>query len=364
MKKIMLLAFILCGSAGLSAQVTVQVLEPVELMAILSRTAGFREYSMDTGGQYTRDTEAWFGAYRELPSVTYYQALRSKFGISYDAVMSLAVNLSADGKDVSWLDADMSALGDRWSKVDKDTLLMRLNQFYHATRFHDFFTAHRAFYDQVVAAYTASVMKFFHQDWYAKFYGTAPDEDFGVIVGCTNGHGNYGVNRTQRGRKKEVFAIVGYEPDQATGQPFGNGMAYASTLIHEFNHSFVNPLLQESANWEQLKPAADYLYRCSALAMQRQAYGNVQTLVNESVVRAAVICYMADNGFSRKEIQDELYEQIARDFKWMPELVSALHQYARHRSRYPTLADYYPEIAKVLAKYAARERKRIEAGMR
>jgi hypothetical protein len=41
-----------------NAQIKVEASETVELMAILSRTAGFSEYCMDMGGQYTKDTEA------------------------------------------------------------------------------------------------------------------------------------------------------------------------------------------------------------------------------------------------------------------------------------------------------------------
>jgi hypothetical protein len=44
----------------------------------------------------------------------------------------------------------------------------------------------------------------------------------------------------------------------------------------------------------------------------------------------------------------------------MPELVTALRHYSKHRSRYKTLDDYYPEIAKCLEKYLKAETGRIE----
>lgn len=360
MKKITLFVCILSLSLCVSAQVTVAVSPSVELTAILARTAGYQEYCMDDGGQYTKDTEQWFGTYRAHPSVLYFNRLRRQFGVAYDAVMNLAVNISVDAEGVRWMDTDLQSMDRRWSKVDKDTLLMRLNDFCRDTRFHAFFTAHYPFYDRAVEAYKTNVMGLLRQEWYPAFYGTAPEETFRVIIGCTNGGGNYGANRACRGRAKELFAIVGYVENPAAPTPYADGAAYAATLIHEFNHSFVNPLLAKGDHWDQLKESADYLYRCSSLAMQRQAYGNEQTVINESVVRAAVICYMMDNGCKREDVQHELYNQVARDFKWMPELVTALRRYARERRKYPTLESYYPEIAKVLAKYADRERKRIE----
>ena len=94
--------------------------------------------------------------------------------------------------------------------------------------------------------------------------------------------------------------------------------------------------------------------------MSNQAYRNATTVINESIVRAAVIIYMQENGFSAEQIKSEIYEQIARDFLWMPELVTALRHYSKHRSRYKTLDDYYPEIAKCLEKYLKVETGRIE----
>ena len=56
-KLFLLLLVLLAVVTSANAQIKVEASETVELMAILSRTAGFREYCMDMGGQYTKDTE-------------------------------------------------------------------------------------------------------------------------------------------------------------------------------------------------------------------------------------------------------------------------------------------------------------------
>ena len=78
------------------AQIKSEVSETVELMGILSRTAGFQEFSNDLAGQYSKDTEAWFAQYREHPTVTYYKELRAKNGIAYDRVTNMAVHLEIE----------------------------------------------------------------------------------------------------------------------------------------------------------------------------------------------------------------------------------------------------------------------------
>ena len=62
-KRLLLLLTMLSAEGFADAQIKVETSETVELMSIISRTAGFREYCMDNGGQYTSDTETWFSTY-------------------------------------------------------------------------------------------------------------------------------------------------------------------------------------------------------------------------------------------------------------------------------------------------------------
>ena len=345
-------------SCAQGAQIKSEVSETVELMAILSRTAGFQEYCMDMGGQYTKDTEEWFASFKNHPVIPYYQELRAKYGISHDAVMTMAINISTDDGTVKLL-SDKPSLGQRWHDVDIDSFIVGLNQFYIDTRFHEFFEQHRAFYQDGLQNYESNVMQYFKQDWYSKFYGCEPTEKFRVVIGFTNGGGNYGPSRQLAGQPKEVFAIAGYYVNPETGKAFENGLDYASTLIHEFNHSFVNPLLEIESNATLMQRTGQSLLKLSAYSMSRQNYNNWQTVVNESIVRAAVIICMMENGFSEQQIQKELFDHIVRDFRWMPELVSALRTYIKQRDKYPSLNDFYPEIARTLNDYLKREQERI-----
>ncbi len=356
-KLFLLLLVLLTVVTSANAQIKVEASEKVELMAILSRTAGFREYCMDMGGQYTKDTEAWFAPYKQHPAVVYMKDLRSKYNIGYDAVMTMAINLETDGKEIMMTGEKLN-LGNRWQNIEIDTFLVHLSQFYADTRFHDFYTQHQSFYESVLRAYEKNVMQYFHQDWYPRFYGTKPTERFHVVIGFTNGSGNYGPSRQLPGHPKEVFAICGYNIDEKTGKAFENGTDYAATLIHEFNHSFVNPLYDANANI--LHPIGEKMLERYYRGMSNQAYRNAASVINESIVRAAVIIYMQENSFSAEQIKAEMYEQITRDFLWMPELVTAMRHYSKHRNLYKTLGDYYPKIAKCLEKYLTAETKRIE----
>lgn len=64
---------------------------------------------------------------------------------------------------------------------------------------------------------------------------------------------------------------------------------------------------------------------------------------------------MMENGFDNQHIQREMLDQVVRDFRWMPELVTALHNYIASRSQYLTLNDFYPEIERTLNEYLRKE---------
>lgn len=345
------------------SQIRVEVSETVELMSILARTAGNKEYNMDMAGQYTKDTEVWFAPYKQHAAVVCFQNLRDQYGISYDAVMSMAIHLDIDGGKVKFL-GEQADLEKRWSNVDIDDFIDKLNTFYTDTRFHNFFEQHRMFYDEGLKEYEANVMTYFHQEWYARFYGTAPTDRFRIVIGFTCGGGNYGPSRQLPGQPREAYAICGYYINPQTGKPYGEGANMATTLIHEFNHSFVNPLLNNETNASLIATTGQKLHKFSAYAMERQAYSDWQTVVNESIVRAAVILYMLDQDLDQKQVLSELANQVCRSFNWMPELVASLRYYAAHRDQYPTLNDYYPEIARCLSKYIEDEVGRMQKALK
>ena len=71
--------------------VTVGVDPRVELISIIFRLAGNREYNQGKVLRYTADVKRQFGPYKEHPVIKLAVSLRKKYGVSFDAPMSLAV---------------------------------------------------------------------------------------------------------------------------------------------------------------------------------------------------------------------------------------------------------------------------------
>lgn len=361
MGKRVLLAVLAIVAMTMQAKVDVEVSETVELMSILSRTAGYEEYNMDWAGEYINDVEAWFAPFKDHSIISYYQGLRENYQIAYNAPASLAVSLEIDGGKIKMVGMKEN-LDKRWNNVDLNDFITRLNQFYTDTRFHEFFEQHKDFYQGVLNDYRTNVMRYFNQDWYNRFYGTEQGEKFRVIIGFINGGCNYGANRQIPGKPKEIFSICGYwiHPQMGSVYSAENAKRWAApTLIHEFNHSFVNPIIDDEKNAKLLGDVPQRLFEQDENTLSQQAYTDGRIVFNESIVRAGTIIYLMENGFSSEEVRSDLMDNMTCGFKWMPELVTALRDYASQRSKYPTLSDFYPQVAKVLKEYLDTEDQRI-----
>lgn len=362
MAKKFLLAVFALFALTMQAQVEPEVSETVELMSILSHMAGFEEYNMDMGGQYIEDIESSFASFKEHPIISHLQGLREQYGISYNAPMDLAVNLVIDGQRIKFI-GDKNCMDGRWMNVDIDNFVDQLNQFYSDTRFHEFYQQHQDFYQEVLRQYKTNAMQYFHQDWYSRFYGVEPGEVFRIIIGFVNGGNNYAAHRQFPGQPKENFSVCGYwtHPQMGSILDPDNAKKYAApTLIHEFNHSFVNPLQEIEKNAKLLGDIPERMLNQNYYIMQQQAYGESKTVFDESVVRAATIIYMMENGFTPQEINEELNDHLSSGFAWLPELVTAMRDYTSQRNKYPTLSDFYPQIAKVLNNYLDQKQKQME----
>ena len=311
MKKTITTALLAILTLGASAQIKSEVSETVELMSILSRTAGFQEFSDDLAGQYSKDTEAWFAKYGEHPTVAYYKDIRAKYGIGYERVTNMAVHLDIDKGKVK-LVGDRAELGNSgWQNVDLDEFVKRLNMFYADTHFHEFFEQHKPFYDEFLKTYDSYVMGYLHPEWFGRFYnGSEPTGQFRLIIGFTYGTTNNSASRQLPGQPREVFAVCGYNLNPSTGR-----LLFDTSLpLHEFNHSFVNPLLDKAENARTMQEVGTGLFKLSQSVMEQLHYNDWHIVINESLVRVAVIFYYYEHGYHQFSINTLTIEAMGRDF--------------------------------------------------
>lgn len=334
--------------------------ERIELVSIICHLAGFGEYNMDMGGEYIADIDSFFAPFKKHPAVEMMKGLKKSKGVSFDSPMSFALYMQKDGDTFSMV-SDSVVPEKRWKGVDLKDVTSKISDFYRDSDFKKFFNSHKPFYDEICKVYNTNVLKDFNGGWYEKFYGFPPMEKFEVIIGFTNGGANYGPSRKLQGQPREVYSITGYSLDEDGETYFKSSPdMYLSTLVHEFNHSFVNPLLEDTQFSTQMEPAGKTLLDRTKKIMYRNNYGNWQTIINESVVRAAVIQYLIDNGYPEDVIRKGITDELSTGFYWIPELVECLSEYTSNRDKYPTFNSFYGRIVDFFNDYTSNMSKKID----
>lgn len=193
--------------------------------------------------------------------------------------------------------------------------------------------------------------------WCTSYFGTDPNSSFCIDLGMLNGGSSYGPHFSSPGRPDELHSVLGVWVVDEDGLPKFTDYV-VDTIIHEFCHSFVNPVVDDHASL--IDSPGRTLYSFVSEKMESQAYGNWRTMICESLVRAVSIRWAAATSESDK-ISRVLRFHQELGFFWLPELNDLFIEYENDRDRYPTLESYFPIIERFFSSYATNAESRIAA---
>ena len=319
----------------------------VELLSIVFRLAGNNEYNSTQFKLYTDKIEQHFSPYKNHELIKFAEKLRKEKSISYDAVMSMAVHLDENLNPRT--EFTNSFLEQRWNKDDATMFIKLLQSFFKEAKCEIFFKDNEKLYQEVIAKFLP-VYENLDLGWYSSFYGKKPSEKFIIVVALGNGGDSYGPAYQVPNGEKEVYAIMGTWQTDNTGMAIFEVNTYFPALLHEFNHSFVNPLLFQ--NKKVFMTSGEKIFEVVKDDMRSQAYGNWETMLNEALVRASVIKYFIDHGYDNTITGKMLNEESNKGFLWIKALVAELGKYDTQRDSYPTLESYMPNLADAYKTYA------------
>lgn len=325
--------------------------ERIELCSIIFRLAGNPEYNMKFAKHYIADINTYFGPYKNDPVISFARELAKEKNMGFSKVMFLAVHLQHKKNSFSLIPEEKSNLTGKWEQADAEKFVSLLNNFYRTSGFDAFFKAHKKLYADATKNFDLSVAEF-DQQWYLDYYGDHK-VDYKVTIGLGDGGANYGPSVTPTGKKRLVYAVMGSWTFTEEGNPLFPKDIYLTYLIHEFNHSFVDHILEEDPKIDSLlRASGEILITAKKDEMKLEGYEDWHSLINESLVRASVVRYMIDHKQSAQEVQDEIAKQQQKGFTWMKELVALLSDYENSRTDYPTFKSFYPRISVFFAKTA------------
>ncbi len=333
--------------------------ERIELISIAFRLAEAWEYSSKEYPDYVNGIEKHYGQFKDHALIQYIKLIREEKGIGYDAVMSFAINITEPPKMKPLKPFSDEVPDPRWGPEASHQFLSLLNAFYLDTNSDLFFKQQADIY-QVATGRFEKIHNDINLDWYSQFYGESPKGEFKTVIAVGIGDKGYGPKTTLANGDEVIYAVIGVAQLDSNGRPVFDKDYFFPTLLHEFNHSFVNHLIAQHE--EALAKSGQLLYAQLEKTMNEQGYYSWETMYAEALVRASVVKYMMDNDFEEQLIQKEINEQVEAGFVWTDALVKALVRFDSEREKYPRLNDFMPELADFLNR-VAQDSKPIKPGV-
>lgn len=323
----------------------------VELLSTIHRLAGTKQYDERKLPGYIRAVEDHFGRFKDHRAVRLAVELRNSHDLDGNSPMSLAVFLKPppDLNERVTLVPPPAALGRRWTSDVIPRFLGAAREFSRDTEFMTFFNAHSGLYERAVQNLTRTLQDTDMRPWFQDFFGYQP-ETYVIILGLQNGISNYGAHMTLADGTREYYSILGAGDPDSQGAPRYRRRWVLPIIVHEFCHSFVNPLVNR--NLEHLRDSGERMYPHLEAKMQRWGYNYWHVMMQEYLVRACVLRYLADNEGSGAYEAMLRYDERA-GFPGIRGLAECLKRYEGRREKFPDLESYLPRIARYFTRLAA-----------
>lgn len=332
--------FIASMAFAADRQLCVGADERVELLATVQLLADYflvSKYPSD----YKKEVVQHFQTYKNHAAVRYFRELSAndfaysepfKYVLEHGSLPDFMPNqYNAEFKPSSVMQADSLLL-----------LSIYLKDFYEKTNFRAFFDEHSYLYDTLTTAIVESLGKTDYVALLEAYYGM-PQADYEIIFSPLLPNGGFGPAVVLPNQRYHLYALVGPNGVEDGLPTFDTDFLTKSLLLHEFSHSFINPLTEKY--WNELKQY-DTLYSFIAADMEARAYTSWDIAINEHLVRAIVIRLVQQE--QGRQAADRLLEREKKaGFYYIEPLLHALAKYENKRKKYSTFESFYPEIVRV-----------------
>jgi len=338
-------------SADMDDQILIEINPAIELISTIHYLAGTGQYDEMLLPDHLAKVENYFGHLRDHPAVVFSKESNILFDINGSAPMALAVYLGPPPLlqpriDLSTPPDDFDP---RWTSTLINDFLEKARAFAIESNFMDFFNHHQDFHGLAVNNLKKMLHKEYIYQWYHDFFGYYPDH-FKLYIGLLNGSCNYGFPVTLQNGEKEFVSLLGARWPDKNGAPIYRKDWFLPVVIHEYCHSYINPLTISKP--EEFMELGEALLNGHRNKMVEHGYNVWNVILNEYIVRACTIRFIAQNEGKRKARQRIQYDE-KEGFPAIGGLVKLLDEYEENRSEYPGIESFLPQVKKYFESYLA-----------
>ena len=311
------------------------VVDPVvECFGVLFILSDFSLNKTRSNEKYVERAKECFSKFCNNKLVEIFKKLLKNGAFKYDAPIEMALCIS-QGIEPSVELLQRANLDSKGFVELKNHLL----EFMKQTEFEKYFQENIDSYVANIEKFYSKISAFQPQVFLFDFLGLKSDK-LNVLLMFLATTSNYGIKIGDR-----LYCCIRPYKESAYNNDidFAFDMPYVTSLIlHEFAHSFINPLTSK-----YIKAYKNINMAKFKEIFNKQPYGeHVQTAINELIIRAIECIYI--KRFFPKEYQKFKQEYIDDGFGKINLIEPTLQRYFQEKTEEQTITDIYPKLLDIL----------------
>jgi hypothetical protein len=222
---------------------------------------------------------------------------------------------------------------------------IELIKFNQEELFQKYLNATKSINQKVIDKILESKTIVFLPDYLEEYYGTKLSS-YNLILSPFLHSGGYNSEVINENGKKEVYAIIGPNGEIDFIPHFDKDYLETDMILHEFGHSFVNPLTEKfEKDIEKLKEKY-YDEKLIKNGIQ-QGYSEWKYVFNELLLRSIVI-NITHKKFGEQKAKELLNFEKNVGFDLVEKVSEKLKIYEKNRKKFKTFEDFMPTLIKEL----------------
>lgn len=341
-----------------SGFIEIRVDRKTELLGIIQIISNYRKkfpQLLEKHGNkdYVEQIERQFGKYKDHMVVKLFDEIVLNNNFCYDAPVDLFLQLNDDFSYTKLKDYPIKTRLKNDSRVIE--MLDLLKSFAKEIDFEEFYEQNKDRYSMFVNNTVSQLGSNNLIEYILNYYNLSNKNNFIVNLLPFQTWGNYGIQINndlysnicgshETNKEDEIF------PDET----IPNGLIYL--LHHEFSHSFINPLTDKYSTIKNDDTTFCEIFE----TMEKQAYGDTSTIINEHIIRALTLRYRlhVTGDISKYEQRTNIEKELG--FIYIESILNSLITYENKRDTYKNIEEFYPVIINNMFKdyEASKENKR------
>lgn len=320
----------------------------MELLAVVQHfTSWAGGGHIKSNTSYKHDIDSYFGDFAEHRAMDCADRLVDA-GFTHDAPVTFMLHHSDPPSLVLETPYSEYLIGRAGSEERLLQFSCALREFAQETDFMRFYRSQSPLYDTLIIEVKSLLAGKPYVQTLEEFYGDSRST-YSLILSPLFAGGYGPTVPTDEGY--EIYGVIGPCALKGSRTTFACLGYLESMMLHEWSHSFVNPLVDENMDaFDQSR----HLFEPIKGMMRRQAYPNWRISLYEHVVRACEI-HLRDSQHEEFNKEEFLGYQEGKGFWYIGCIDSLLNSYQARRDEFPVFSAFMPVIASRLARLSVND---------